>query len=215
MTGAKIVASSTECANYLSMNTRTFTDLVARGVVKKRNKQEYNLDEVREQYIKYIRSVASNRMTTEGLDLANERARLAKEQADAKEMQNEVERVHPYTVPCVIEIDGMPHGREVDTHSLAREYLDFSDRNDPVVAAADWATRQVSGTEPTYAGVPGATDGTFLWALKNIPIVTMGAGDRQVPHQVDEWIDLDQLMETAKIYALAALHYLWPERNDE
>lgn len=86
------MASSTECANYLSMNTRTFTDLVARGVIKKRNKQEYNLDEVREQYIKYIRSVASNRMTTEGLDLANERARLAKEQADAKEMQNEVER---------------------------------------------------------------------------------------------------------------------------
>jgi succinyl-diaminopimelate desuccinylase len=47
--------------------------------------------------------------------------------------------------------------------------------------------------------------------LKNIPIVTMGAGDRQVPHQVDEWVDLDQLVETAKIYALAALHYLWPE----
>ena len=91
----------------------------------------------------------------------------------------------------------------------------LTDRNDPLVAAADWATRQVSGTEPTYAGVPGATDGTFLWALKNIPIVTMGAGDRQVPHQVDEWVDLDQLIETAKIYALAALHYLWPERNDE
>jgi succinyl-diaminopimelate desuccinylase len=32
-----------------------------------------------------------------------------------------------------------------------------------------------------------------------------------VPHQVDEWVDLDQLVETAKIYALTALHYLWPE----
>jgi succinyl-diaminopimelate desuccinylase len=86
----------------------------------------------------------------------------------------------------------------------------LTDRNDPLVAAADWATREISGTEPIYAGVPGATDGTFLWALKNIPIVTMGAGDRQVPHQIDEWVDLDQLIETAKIYALAALHYLWP-----
>ena len=86
----------------------------------------------------------------------------------------------------------------------------LTDRSDPVVAAADWATRQISHTEPTYAGVPGATDGTFLWALKNIPIVTMGAGDRQVPHQVDEWVDLDQLVETAKIYAVAALNYLWP-----
>jgi len=86
----------------------------------------------------------------------------------------------------------------------------LTDRNDPLVAAADWATRKISGIEPIYAGVPGTTDGTFLWALKNIPIVIMGAGDRQVPHQVDEWVNLDQLIETAKIYALAALHYLWP-----
>jgi succinyl-diaminopimelate desuccinylase len=87
----------------------------------------------------------------------------------------------------------------------------LTDRNDPLVTAADWATRKISGTEPIYAGVPGATDGTFLWALKNIPIVTMGAGDRQVAHQMDEWVNLDQLIETAKIYALAALHYLWPQ----
>ena len=58
--------------------------------------------------------------------------------------------------------------------------------------------------------MPGATDGTFLWALKQIPIVTMGAGDRQVPHQVNEWVDLDQLVDTARIYALTALHYLYP-----
>ena len=82
--------------------------------------------------------------------------------------------------------------------------------NDPVVQAAAWAARTVSGKPPVFAGVPGATDGTFLWSMKNIPIVTMGAGDRQVPHQIDEWVDLDQLIETAKIYALAALYYLWP-----
>jgi len=87
----------------------------------------------------------------------------------------------------------------------------LTDQKDPVVLAADWATRQLIDEAPTYAGVPGATDGTFLWALKNIPIVTMGAGDRQVPHQVDEWVDLDQLIETAKIYALTALNYLWPK----
>ncbi len=83
----------------------------------------------------------------------------------------------------------------------------LTDRNDPVVRAAHRATVAISGKQPVYAGVPGATDGTFLWALKNIPIVTMGAGDRQVPHQVDEWVDLDQLVETAKIYALTALFY--------
>jgi succinyl-diaminopimelate desuccinylase len=87
----------------------------------------------------------------------------------------------------------------------------LTDRADAVVAAAHWATRRVSGREPEYAGVPGATDGTFLWARKQIPIVTMGAGDRQVPHQVDEWVDLDQLADTARIYALTALNYLAAE----
>jgi len=83
-------------------------------------------------------------------------------------------------------------------------------RDEAVVRAADWATRAVTGRQPVYGGVPGATDGTFLWALKQIPIVIMGAGDRQVPHRIDEWVDLDQLVETAKIYALTALNYLSP-----
>ncbi len=80
--------------------------------------------------------------------------------------------------------------------------------DEPVVQAAHWATYTVTGKEPEYGGVPGATDGTFLWAWKKIPIVTMGAGDREVPHQKDEWVDLDQLVETVKIYALTALHFL-------
>jgi len=85
-----------------------------------------------------------------------------------------------------------------------------TDADDPVVTAAAWATREVLKAEPEYSGVPGATDGTFLWALKDIPIVTMGAGDRQVPHQKDEWVDVKQLKEAADTYALAALHYLYP-----
>jgi len=106
------------------------------------------------------------------------------------------------------------HDLKIKMEILTDRPCTLTDRNDPVVQAADWATRQISNQEPTYAGVPGATDGTFLWALKNIPIVTMGAGDRQVPHQVDEWVDLDQLMEIAKIYALTALKYLWPADID-
>ena len=99
---------------------------------------------------------------------------------------------------------------KIEMEILTDRPCTLTERDDPVVKAADWATRQMGHQEPTYAGVPGATDGTYLWALKNIPIVTMGAGDRQVPHQVDEWVDLDQLVETAKIYALTALHYLNP-----
>ena len=101
------------------------------------------------------------------------------------------------------------HDLAVQVEILTDRPCTFTDRSEPVVKAADWATRWLTEKSPVYAGVPGATDGTFLWAYKNIPIVTMGAGDRQIPHQIDEWIDLDQLIETTKVYALTALHYLF------
>ena len=126
----------------------------------------------------------------------------------AVEIKHQIQRDYE-AYDKVLEVD---RNRELDVsvEILTDRPCTLTDRNDPVVIAAHWATRQLTQKEPQYAGVPGATDGTFLWALKNIPIVTMGAGDREVPHQKDEWVDLDQLVETAKIYALAALHYLYP-----
>ncbi|MGQ9478211.1 MAG: M20 family metallopeptidase [Candidatus Bipolaricaulia bacterium] len=81
-------------------------------------------------------------------------------------------------------------------------------KDEPIVKAVERAVRAVTGREPLYNGVPGATDGTFLWAWKNIPIVTIGAGERMVPHQKDEWVSIAQLVETTKIYALSALEFL-------
>ncbi len=111
---------------------------------------------------------------------------------------------------------GIERRREmkIDLEILTDRPCTRTDREEPVVRSADWATRTITGQEPVYGGVPGATDGTFLWALKQIPIVTMGAGDREVPHQKDEWVDLDQLVETVKIYALTALRYLLPGEGE-
>ncbi len=113
------------------------------------------------------------------------------------------------------ELDGLLHFQRdrdlaVQLDILTDRPCTLTDLANPIVKAADWASRSITGKTPVYAGVPGATNGTFLWTVKNIPIVTMGAGDRQVPHQIDEWVDLDQLIETAKVYALTALHYLFP-----
>lgn len=83
-----------------------------------------------------------------------------------------------------------------------------TDRDDAVVRASAAAHRAVTGRAARYNGVPGATDGTFLWAWKGIPIVTYGAGERTVPHQVDEWCATDQLIETTRIYAAAAAYFL-------
>jgi succinyl-diaminopimelate desuccinylase len=82
---------------------------------------------------------------------------------------------------------------------------------EPIVQAVSRAIRSVTGEEPIHGGVPGATDGTFLSAWAGIPIVTLGAGKWMIPHQKDEWVSIDELCLTAKIYAASALEYLGVE----
>ena len=47
-----------------------------------------------------------------------------------------------------------------------------------------------------------------LHAWPGIPIVTIGAGDRMVLHKKDEWVDTNQLLETAGIFAVSILESL-------
>lgn len=70
------------------------------------------------------------------------------------------------------------------------------------------AVKEVTGKEPVWQGVPGATDGTFLHALKGIPVIVIGAGDTYIPHHADEYVDIPELIETAKIYALTSMYFL-------
>jgi len=80
--------------------------------------------------------------------------------------------------------------------------------SEPIVQAVSKAYRSITGEEPVYDGVPGATDGTFLSAWAGIPIVTFGAGKWMIPHQKDEWVSIDDLYLTAKIYAASVLEFL-------
>jgi succinyl-diaminopimelate desuccinylase len=131
--------------------------------------------------------------------------------ADLKKLSQHVARSVQEHYGQYDDLLGLQRGHElaVQVDILTNRPCTLTETTDPIVRAAAWATETISGKPPVYGGVPGATDGTFLWSVKNIPIVTMGAGDRQVPHQIDEWVDLDQLVETAKIYALTALYYLY------
>lgn len=76
-----------------------------------------------------------------------------------------------------------------------------------VVKAVSSSYRELTGKEPVYNGVPGATDGTFLHKA-GIPILTTGAGDRHIPHHADEYVDIAQLVESTQLFALSALTFL-------
>jgi succinyl-diaminopimelate desuccinylase len=86
-------------------------------------------------------------------------------------------------------------------------------KDEPLVRAMAKAYNHLTGEEPTYNGVPGATDGTFLHALVGIPIVTTGAGDREIPHHADEWVDEEELLTTCKLYAATAMYYAYGEET--
>jgi succinyl-diaminopimelate desuccinylase len=82
------------------------------------------------------------------------------------------------------------------------------DKAEPLVQAMVKGVRQATGHGPRWGGVPGSTDGTILRMELGLPIVTCGPGNRQIPHQVDEYVDVVELVESAKIYAASSLTYL-------
>lgn len=81
-------------------------------------------------------------------------------------------------------------------------------RGAAVVRALTWAVRQVTGRPPRFGGVPGTTDGTVFAMERGIPVVTFGPGSREIPHQVDEYVEVRELVEAARCYAAAAARFL-------
>ncbi|MEZ0347276.1 MAG: M20 family metallopeptidase [Thermus sp.] len=80
-------------------------------------------------------------------------------------------------------------------------------REDPLVQAAEEALGLL-GLPVRLGGVPGATDGTFLRAWAGLPVVVMGPGKKTLPHQVDEWVDLKEVVLAARVYAAMAVLFL-------
>jgi succinyl-diaminopimelate desuccinylase len=78
------------------------------------------------------------------------------------------------------------------------------DRAEPLVSAMAGAVRKATGRAAR------STDGTILRMELGIPIVTCGPGHRLIPHQVDEYVEVTELVDAARIYTAAALAYLRP-----
>jgi len=82
------------------------------------------------------------------------------------------------------------------------------ERSEPLVQAMIAGVRQATGRRAVFGGVPGSTDGTILRMQLGIPIVTCGPGHRLIPHQADEYVEVAELVDAAKIYVASALNYL-------
>jgi succinyl-diaminopimelate desuccinylase len=81
-------------------------------------------------------------------------------------------------------------------------------KEEPIARVSAKAFHDVTGRDPIWNGVPGATDGTFLSAWKKIPCLVNGPGPRHIPHQVDEYVAVDEIEECARVYVVSASRYL-------
>jgi acetylornithine deacetylase/succinyl-diaminopimelate desuccinylase-like protein len=78
--------------------------------------------------------------------------------------------------------------------------------DDPLVKSFQQAYTMISGQPLPLGPKPFVDDGNSFYALKNIPAITHGprAGGQ---HTVHEWVDIDDLIRVAHLYALTAILY--------
>lgn len=87
---------------------------------------------------------------------------------------------------------GWLHGAEID-------------ENEPIVETAMEAAREL-GIEPKLVGWGTLTDAVHLVNCLKIPTISIGPDDKTA-HATDEFVDIEQLVKTTKVLALAVLRW--------
>jgi len=95
---------------------------------------------------------------------------------------------------------------EVDAqYSLIRNAFRL-DRNHPLISAFQTSYAEISGKPLPEGPKAFVDDGNSFWRLADIPAITHGpnAGGQ---HTVHEWVEIDDLVRVATLYALTAIRY--------
>jgi len=82
----------------------------------------------------------------------------------------------------------------------------------PIVGALARAARHVLGRDVALAGFPAACDMVHFRAA-GVPTAVLGPGDLARAHAADEWVEVREVADAARIYALAALSLLAPSEG--
>jgi acetylornithine deacetylase/succinyl-diaminopimelate desuccinylase-like protein len=78
---------------------------------------------------------------------------------------------------------------------------------DPLVGKVQDAAESATGQRPRLAGFPGGCS-TGIMLRRGIPSVIFGPGNLEQAHSVDEWVDVEQLYQAARVYAAIAYKLL-------
>jgi phage terminase Nu1 subunit (DNA packaging protein) len=87
------MATAAQAAAHIFISISRFRDLVSQGTIKHQPNGKYDLDKVREQYIRNLQRVATGRGGEEGgTQLTKQRAEYAKEQTLSMKLKNAIVR---------------------------------------------------------------------------------------------------------------------------
>ena len=88
-----VIKTQKQLGLLLRCSDRTIRELQSKGIIPQKSAKGYDVAECVGSYVEHLRDVAAGHLSADGdLDLTEERARLAKEQADAQAMKNEISR---------------------------------------------------------------------------------------------------------------------------
>lgn len=82
-----------------------------------------------------------------------------------------------------------------------------TDVADPLVTTVTSAVGDVTDGAAAVVGQPYGCDLGLLRAVGDIPAVVFGPGDIRQAHTIDEWVDVDDVIASARIVALAAVRF--------
>ena len=76
----------------------------------------------------------------------------------------------------------------------------------PICQAVLAAYQEAKGQEPKYYGFAAVDDAAFL-NKAGIPAVTIGPGSLTVAHAPNEHVEIEELMDACRIYALSIVEW--------
>lgn len=103
-------------------------------------------------------------------------------------------------------------GFEYDVRDLHEVIPTMTDRGAPIVRTVEDAIGQVLGAPPDFVVSPGTYDQKHIdriGRLKNC--IAYGPGVLDLAHQPDEWVGIDDMVDSAKVMALSLAALLGPD----
>jgi succinyl-diaminopimelate desuccinylase len=109
---------------------------------------------------------------------------------------------------ALVEAVGAPLGIRIAVDRIDDRPTVDVDEDDRLVRAVWDAHVAVGTTPPRLGGVPGSTDGTILTSRTGVPSVVYGPGGKWIAHQVNEFVEIADIVDHARVYVEAARRFL-------